>query len=106
MGCVRSGDPDARNGRKGQTGDIRLFTCDGDRDGASMRRGIAELNGEGEVTGGTIIVRYGQNVRDVIERVKSKLDDLKSSLPPGVELVTTYDRSDLIDRSIDTLRRT
>jgi Cu(I)/Ag(I) efflux system membrane protein CusA/SilA len=74
--------------------------------GPEMRRGVTELNGEGEVTGGTIVVRYGQNVRDVIERVKSKLNDLKSSLPPGVEVVTTYDRSDLIDRSIDTLRHT
>jgi len=74
--------------------------------GPEMRRGVAELNGEGEVTGGTVVVRYGQNVRDVIERVKGKLTDLKSSLPPGVEVVTTYDRSDLIDRSIDTLRHT
>src|SRR5437879_4332799 len=71
-----------------------------------MRRGVAELNGEGEVTVGTVIVRYGQNVRDVIEHVKAKLIELKSSLPSGVEVVTTYDRSDLIDRSIDTLRRT
>src|ERR1700730_4926632 len=74
--------------------------------GPEMRRGVAELNGEGEVTGGTIIVRYGQNVRDVIEHVKARLSELKSSLPPGVEVVTTYDRSDLIDRSIDTLRHT
>src|SRR6266446_5044765 len=74
--------------------------------GPDMRRGITELNGEGEVTGGTIIVRYGQNVRDVIEQAKRKLDEVKSSLPPGVEVVTTYDRSDLIDRSIDTLRHT
>src|SRR5438876_1793821 len=74
--------------------------------GPDMRRGIAELNREGEVTGRTIVVRYGQNVRDVIQQVKSKLNDVKSSLPPGVEVVTTYDRSDLIDRSIDTLRHT
>ena len=74
--------------------------------GPEMRRGIVDLNGEGEVTGGTVVVRYGQNVRDVIARVKTKLDQLKSSLPPGVEIVTTYDRSDLIDRSIDTLRHT
>jgi copper/silver efflux system protein len=74
--------------------------------GPEMRRGVAELNGEGEVTGGTVVVRYGQNVRDVIEHVKSKLTELKSSLPPGVEVVTTYDRSDLIDRSIVTLRHT
>src|SRR3977135_842538 len=70
--------------------------------GPDMRRGIAELNGEGEVTGGTVIVRYGQNVREVIEHVKGKLAGLKSSLPPGVDVVTTYDRSELIDRSIDT----
>jgi len=74
--------------------------------GPQMRRGIAELNGEGEVTGGTVVVRYGQNVRDVIGRVKSKLNEVKSSLPAGVQVVPTYDRSDLIDRSIDTLRRT
>src|SRR6202163_3273684 len=74
--------------------------------GPDMRRGIVELNGEGEVTGGTVIVRYGQNVRDVIEQAKRKLEEVKSSLPPGVEVVTTYDRSDLIDRSIDTLRHT
>src|SRR5580700_8324531 len=57
-------------------------------------------------TGGTVIVRYGQNVRDVIEQAKRKLEEVKSSLPPGVEVVSTYDRSDLIDRSIDTLRHT
>jgi Cu(I)/Ag(I) efflux system membrane protein CusA/SilA len=74
--------------------------------GPEMRRGVAELNGEGEVTGGTVIVRYGQNVRDVIERLKIKLAEVKSSLPPGVQVVTTYDRSDLIDRSIETLRHT
>src|SRR6202007_2359564 len=60
--------------------------------GPDMRRGIAELNGESEVTGGTVIVRYGQNVRDVIRSVKGKLEEVKSSLPPGVEVVTTYDR--------------
>src|SRR5215469_10965182 len=74
--------------------------------GPDMRRGIAELNGEGEVTGGTVVVRYGQNVRDVIQQVKRKLDQVKPGFPPGVKIVTTYDRSDLIDRSIDTLRHT
>jgi Putative silver efflux pump len=74
--------------------------------GPAMRRGIADLNGEGEVTGGTVVVRYGQNVREVIDRLKGRLGDLKSSLPAGVELVTTYDRSELIDRSIETLRHT
>ncbi|HEY3132314.1 MAG TPA: CusA/CzcA family heavy metal efflux RND transporter [Acidobacteriota bacterium] len=74
--------------------------------GPEMRRGVAELNGEGEVTGGIVVVRYGQNVMDVIKRVKAKLEETKPSLPPGVEVVTTYDRSDLIQRSIDTLRHT
>ena len=74
--------------------------------GPDMRRGIAELNGGGEVTGGIVVVRYGQNVMDVIERVKAKLEEIKPSLPQGVEVVVTYDRSDLIQRSIETLRRT
>ncbi|EAM8764834.1 CusA/CzcA family heavy metal efflux RND transporter [Salmonella enterica] len=71
--------------------------------GPEMRRGIAELNGEGEVAGGVIILRSGKNARDVISAVKEKLDTLKKSLPQGVEVVTTYDRSQLIDRSIDNL---
>src|SRR3989442_3178180 len=74
--------------------------------GPEMRRGVTELNGEGEVTGGIVVVRYGQNVMDVIKRVKAKLEETKPSLPPGVEVVVTYDRSDLIQRSIDTLRHT
>src|SRR5438477_3233610 len=74
--------------------------------GPEMRRGVAELNGEGEVTGGTVIVRYGENVRNVIQDAKRKLEEVRASLPPGVEVVTTYDRSDLIDRSIETLRHT
>src|SRR2546428_720014 len=74
--------------------------------GPEMRRGVTELNGEGEVTGGIVVVRYGQNVMDVIKRVKAKLEETKPSLPPGVEVVVTYDRSDLIHRSIDTLRHT
>ena len=74
--------------------------------GPEMRRGVAELNGEGEVTGGTVVVRYGQNVMEVINRVKAKLEELKPSLPQGTEVVVTYDRSELIERSIDTLRHT
>ena len=66
--------------------------------GPEMRRGIAELNGEGEVAGGVIVMRQGQNARAVIEGVRQKFDDLKKSLPPGVEVVTVYDRSGLIDR--------
>lgn len=74
--------------------------------GPDMRRGIAELDGEGEVTGGIVVVRYGQNVMDVIQRVKAKLKGIEPSLPEGVEVVVTYDRSDLIQRSIDSLKRT
>ncbi len=74
--------------------------------GPDMRRGIAELNGEGEVTGGIVVVRYGQNVMEVIQRVKAKLAEVRPGLPAGVEIAVTYDRSDLIARSIDTLRRT
>ncbi|KAB2852085.1 MAG: efflux RND transporter permease subunit, partial [Sphingopyxis terrae] len=71
--------------------------------GPEMRRGIAELDGEGEVTGGVIVMRQGKNAREVIENVRAKLNSLKASLPPGVEIVTTYDRSGLIDRAVDNL---
>ncbi|MCP5386031.1 MAG: efflux RND transporter permease subunit [Novosphingobium sp.] len=71
--------------------------------GPEMRRGIAELNGEGEVAGGVIVMRQGQNARTVIEGVRAKLDELKKSLPPGVEIVPTYDRSGLIDRAVENL---
>jgi len=71
--------------------------------GPEMRRGVAELNGKGEVAGGVIVMRQGQNARAVIEGVRGKLDELKKSLPPGVEVVTTYDRSGLIDRAVENL---
>ena len=71
--------------------------------GPEMRRGIAELNGEGEVAGGIIVLRSGENARRVIEDVKQKLAALKPGLPQGVEIVPTYDRSQLIDRAVDTL---
>jgi Cu(I)/Ag(I) efflux system membrane protein CusA/SilA len=74
--------------------------------GPEMRRGAADLNGEGETVGGIVVVRFGQNVLQVIDRIKTKLAEVKSSLPAGVEIVTTYDRSDLINRSIQTLTRT
>jgi Cu(I)/Ag(I) efflux system membrane protein CusA/SilA len=74
--------------------------------GPDMRRGVAELDGKGEVVGGVIIMRYGENAQKVIERTKEKLSELKSTLPPGVQLVTTYDRSELIDRAVDNLRHT
>ncbi len=72
--------------------------------GPEMRRGIAELNGEGEVVGGVIVMRSGKNAQATIETVKAKLATLKASLPPGVEIVETYDRSQLIGRAIDHLR--
>ncbi|MGL5199133.1 MAG: efflux RND transporter permease subunit, partial [Aeromonas veronii] len=71
--------------------------------GPQMRRGIAELNGEGEVVGGIIVMRYGENAQHTIDGVKARLAELKSSLPQGVEVVTVYDRSDLIQRAIDNL---
>jgi Cu(I)/Ag(I) efflux system membrane protein CusA/SilA len=74
--------------------------------GPDMRRGVAELDGKGEVVGGVVIMRYGENAQKVIERTKEKLNELKSTLPPGVKLVTTYDRSELIDRAVDNLRHT
>jgi Cu(I)/Ag(I) efflux system membrane protein CusA/SilA len=74
--------------------------------GPDIRRGIADLNGEGEVVGGIVIMRFGENALKVIERIRAKLEELKPSLPPGVELVTTYDRGTLIERAIDTLEDT
>ena len=71
--------------------------------GPQMRRGIAELDGEGEVAGGVIVMRVGANPRDVIAGVKAKLADLRQRLPKGVEIVTTYDRSGLIDRAVENL---
>ena len=71
--------------------------------GPEMRRGIAELDGEGEVVGGVIVMRSGRNARTTIAAVKAKLETLKSSLPTGVEIIETYDRSLLIDRAIDNL---
>jgi Cu(I)/Ag(I) efflux system membrane protein CusA/SilA len=72
--------------------------------GPDLRRGVAELNGEGEVVGGIVVMRYGENALRVIDGIKKKLEELKPSLPEGVEVVTTYDRSQLIKRSISTLR--
>lgn len=71
--------------------------------GPEMRRGIAELNGQGEVAGGVIVMRQGKNAREVISGVRAKLAEIKASLPPGVEIVPTYDRSELIDRAVESL---
>ena len=74
--------------------------------GPAMTRGIAELDGEGETVGATVIMRYGEDALSVIDRVKERLDEVKKGLPEGVELLITYDRSDLIKRAIATLHDT
>ncbi|NJD87944.1 MAG: efflux RND transporter permease subunit, partial [Betaproteobacteria bacterium] len=74
--------------------------------GPDERRGIAELDGEGEIVQGIVVARFGQNALDVIHNVKSKLDEIKSGLPEGVTLQAVYDRSELIHRAIDTLKTT
>jgi len=74
--------------------------------GPSERRGIAELDGQGQTVGGVVVMRSGENALDVIARVKARLQELQPSLPRGVEIVPTYDRSELIQASIHTLRRT
>lgn len=71
--------------------------------GPQMRRGIAELNGEGEVVGGIVVMRFGENAQKTIEGVKEKLEQLKKGLADGVEIITVYDRSDLIERAVDNL---
>jgi Cu(I)/Ag(I) efflux system membrane protein CusA/SilA len=74
--------------------------------GPDMRRGVTDLDGTGEVVSGIIVMRQGQNALDVIERVKAKIREIEPGMPPGVELIPIYDRSDLIHRSIDTLKKT
>lgn len=74
--------------------------------GPDMRRGIADLDGEGDTVGGIVVMRHGENAFNVIKRVKEKIEEIKPSFPKGVDIVTTYDRSILIQRSIDTLKET
>lgn len=74
------------------------------RIGPQLRRGIAELNGKGEVVGGIVVMRWGGNAKKVIDAVKTRLEELRNGLPEGVEIVETYDRSSLIQRAIDTLK--
>jgi Cu(I)/Ag(I) efflux system membrane protein CusA/SilA len=73
--------------------------------GPDIRRGVAEWNGEGETAGGIVVMRFGMNALNVISGVKKKLAEISGSLPPGVEIVSGYDRSGLIEASIDTLKR-
>lgn len=82
-----------------RVGDIGRVTI-----GPEQRRGIADLDGRGEVVGGIVVMRQGENALHVIERVKAKLQQIESSLPTGVKVVTTYDRSELIERAISTLK--
>ncbi len=83
---------------------IRLTDVASIQLGPELRRGLAELNGEGEVAGGVVIMRYGENALAVIERVREKLEELKAGLPEGVEIVPTYDRGSLIERAIENLK--
>ena len=92
-------------GTNGNGTPIYLKDVAGIQLGPEIRRGIAELDGKGEVAAGIVVVRFGENVLKVIDRVKEKIKkDIEPSLPKGVKIVTTYDRSDLIHRSIDTLK--
>ncbi|MBT9455360.1 MAG: efflux RND transporter permease subunit [Burkholderiaceae bacterium] len=88
----------ARGGVPVRLGDVAVLQI-----GPEMRRGIAELNGEGEVAGGVVILRSGKNAQEAIAAVKQRLGELQSSLPKGVEIVTTYDRSALIERAVTNL---
>jgi len=72
--------------------------------GPDLRRGVSDLDGRGDTVGGIVVMRHGENALNVIQRVKTRLDELKPSLPAGVEIVTTYDRSGLIERAIGTLK--
>jgi len=88
-----------RNGTPITVHDVATVTF-----GPDLRRGIAELNGKGETVGGIVVMRYGENALEVIQRVKEKLKDLTPSIPEGIRIVPVYDRSQLILRAIDTLQ--
>jgi len=92
---LRADGPQGRPVRVKEVGQVRF--------GPDIRRGLLEWNGEGEAVGGIVVMRYGENALDVIERVKQKLGDLQPGMPEGVEVAIAYDRSGLIHRSIDTL---
>ena len=86
----------AENGTPVRLGDMATVTL-----GPEIRRGLADLDGKGDAVGGIVIMRQGENALHVIDRVKEKLEDLKASLPAGVEVLPVYDRSNLIERAID-----
>jgi copper/silver efflux system protein len=83
---------------------IRLQDVAHIQTGPEPRRGVADLDGEGDVTGGIVVMRYGDNALETVARVKARLQELQAGLPPGVELVITYDRSGLIKRAVDNLQ--
>ncbi len=83
---------------------IRLRDVANVKLGPELRRGLVDLNGEGEVAGGVVIMRFGENALSTIEGVRAKLEELKKGLPEGVEIVTVYDRGDLIERAVDNLK--
>lgn len=91
-------------GRNAQGLPIRLQDVAHIQTGPEPRRGVTDLDGEGEVAGGIVVMRYGHNALDTLEQVKTRLRQLESGLPPGVELVVTYDRSGLITRAVDNLK--
>jgi Cu(I)/Ag(I) efflux system membrane protein CusA/SilA len=91
----------SQNGTQVRVRDVGLVQI-----GPSERRGIAELDGKGQTVGGVVVMRMGENALDVIDRVKARLHELEPTLPPGVKIVPTYDRSELIKASIATLRHT
>ncbi|MDT8069529.1 MAG: CusA/CzcA family heavy metal efflux RND transporter [Terriglobia bacterium] len=84
-----------------RVGDLATVTF-----GPDIRRGVAELNGEGETVGAVVIMRFGENAEKVIERVKAKITELQPTLPKGLKIVPVYDRSELIDRSVENLKHT
>jgi Cu(I)/Ag(I) efflux system membrane protein CusA/SilA len=85
---------------------VRLGDVATIRFGGDIRRGLSELDGDGEAVGGTVVARYGENARDLIGRIDQKVQQVKGSFPGGVELVPVYDRSQLIDRAVQTLSHT
>jgi Cu(I)/Ag(I) efflux system membrane protein CusA/SilA len=89
------------NGVPVRLGDVATIRFGGD-----IRRGLSDLDGEGETVGGTIVARYGENAQALIARVEQKIAQVKASFPEGIELVPVYDRSNLIDRALETLKRT
>lgn len=106
-GAAASGIPVLRTLTPGQSGfSVRVGDVAEVTLGADQRRGVADLDGEGNTVGGIVVMRYGGNALDVIAAVKERIEEVKGSLPPGVEFVPTYDRSELIEASIDTLSHT